>query len=329
MAEKDCYLGVDVGSSKCHALLADAEGHALGFGQAGPGNHEVVGYGGLRLALKKVVSQALRMAGRRIDQVCGAGFGVSGYDWPSERAPTLAAIQTLGLGAPVEAVNDTLIGLLAGASQGWGVAVVAGTGANCWGWDPQRRVGRMIGHQGFGEYGGAGSLVERAMQMVAYEWTQRGPATQLTHAFVALTGAQDLADMLEGLSMDRYHVDASAARLVFQIAEQGDLPAQQTIRWAGEELGNMALGVIRQLQFEDLDFEVVLVGSLYEGGARLINPMREMIQKEAPGARLVRLQAPPVVGGVLLGMEQAGLDAPKVRKTLIQATRELLENLPA
>lgn len=167
------------------------------------------------------------------------------------------------------------------------------------------------------------------MQMVAYEWTQRGPATQLTHAFVALTGARDLADMLEGLSMDRYHVDASAARLVFQIAEQGDLPAQQTIRWAGEELGNMALGVIRQLQFEDLDFEVVLVGSLYEGGARLINPMREMIQKEAPGARLVRLQAPPVVGGVLLGMEQAGLDAPKVRKTLIQATRELLENLPA
>lgn len=34
--------------------------------------------------------------------------------------------------------------------------------------------------------------------------------------------------------------------------------------------------------------------------------------------------APPVVGGVLLGMEQAGLDAPALRETLIQSSMELL-----
>ena len=36
-----------------------------------------------------------------------------------------------------------------------------------------------------------------------------------------------------------------------------------------------------------------------------------IVQAEAPGARLVRLQAPPVVGGVVLGMAQAGLPATK------------------
>ena len=73
------------------------------------------------------------------DAIGGAGFGISGYDWPSERQPTLQAIATLGLSCPVDAVNDALIGLLAGSAQGWGIAVVSGTGCNCRGWDRERR----------------------------------------------------------------------------------------------------------------------------------------------------------------------------------------------
>ena len=66
-----------------------------------------------------------------------------------------------------------------------------------------------------------------------------------------------------------------------------------------------------------LAFEVVLVGSMFDGGPLLIEPMRENIVSFAPGARLVRLSAPPVTGAVLLGMEAAGLAAPEeVRKAL-------------
>lgn len=108
--------------------------------------------------------------------------------------------------------------------------------------------------------------------------------------------------------------------MVFQVAAEGDPVAQQVIEWAGRELGSLAVGVIRQLEFEGLSFEVVLVGSLYEGGPLLIEPMRQVVQQVAPGARLVRLAAPPVVGGVLLGMEQAGLRAPTLRERLIETT---------
>lgn len=52
--------------------------------------------------------------------------------------------------------------------------------------------------------------------------------------------------------------------------------------------------------------------------------MRETIHAVAPGARLVRLTAPPVAGGVLLGMEQAGLNPVPVREKLIESTKELL-----
>jgi hypothetical protein len=82
--------------------------------------------------------------------------------------------------------------------------------------------------------------------------------------------------------------------------------------------------VIRQLGLESLEFDVVLVGSLYDGGPLLIETMRQTVHAVAPGARFMRLTAPPVVGGVLLGMEQAGWNGRAVRARLIETTQILL-----
>lgn len=320
------FLGADIGGTKTHVLIADESGRAVGFGGAGPGSHEVVGYGGLRGALRAAASKALVSAGLSIADIAGAGFGVAGYDWPSERAPTLAAIETLGLRAPLEAVNDTIIGLLAGSAEGWGVAVVSGTGCNCWGWDRTRqRIGRVTGAGwDMGEGAGASELVGRALQAVAHAWTRRGPATALTRAFLEYTGMPGPAELLENLVEGRAHLTADAAPLVFRVAAAGDPVAIDVIRWAGCELAELAKAVIRQLEFEALAFDVVLVGSMYDGGAALIDPMRAAVQALAPGARLVRLDAPPVVGATLLGMETAGLKpAPSVRETLLRTTAAL------
>ena len=119
----------------------------------------------------------------------------------------------------------------------------------------------------------------------------------MTEALVELTGASDVTDLLQGLALKRYHLSAAAAPLVFRVAAAGDEVAQEIIRWAGRELGSLAVGVIRQLGFEELEFEVVLCGSLYKGSPALAEEMRATIHAVAPGARLVRLAAPPVVGG--------------------------------
>lgn len=321
------YLGIDIGSTTSHALIADERGQALGFGQAGPGNHEIVGYRGLEAVLDEVTRQALSAAGIQKNQISGIGFGVSGYDWPSERARTLQAIETLELQAPMELVNDTLIGLIAGAERGWGVAVVAGSGENCWGRNQQAQYGRVTGcGMVMGEYGGAGSVVVKAIQGVSASWSKRGPDTALTQAFLDVTGAQNAAQLLEGLSMERYDLNAEAAQLVFQVAERGDEVARNVIGWAGKELGGLANGVIRQLGIEELVFEVVLVGNLFDGGHLLIDPLRKTIHELAPRAQLIRLSAPPVVGGVLLGMEQAGLEIASVREPLIASTQNLFKS---
>ena len=304
----DYYLGVDIGGSKTHAVLADSSGKVVGFGESGSGNHEVVGYDGMAKVLEESTRSALVMAGLSIDQVKAGGFGIAGYDWPSERKPMLATVSRLGINGPVDIANDTMVGLLAGASQGWGVVVDAGTGDNCMGRDREGKTAQMTGCGPlFAEFGGAGSLVMRAIQRISLEWGHRGPATGLTQAFVKYVGAKNLDDLLEGLAVGYYHVDAEAAPLVFKVAEEGDPIAIQAIAWAGKQLASMVIGITRQLQFETLQFEVVCIGSMFNGGVLLMEPLKAEVMKVAPKAQFVRLNVPPVVGGVLLAMEKAGI----------------------
>jgi hypothetical protein len=97
------------------------------------------------------------------------------------------------------------------------------------------------------------------------------------------------------------------------------------MRWAGRELGGMAVGVINQLGIRGEKFEVVLIGSLHGGSPLMDQALRKTVRKTAPRAEFVRLTVPPVVGGVLLGMEQAGLNGHVIRDKLIATTNTILK----
>jgi N-acetylglucosamine kinase-like BadF-type ATPase len=144
----------------------------------------------------------------------------------------------------------------------------------------------------------------------------------LTKAFIDLTGATGTTDLIEGLILGRYQLAATNAITVFQVANEGDAVAEGIVKWAGRELGSLAIGVIRQLALEQSEFEVVLVGSTFKGSPLLVEAMSTAIHAVAPLARLVRLPAPPVIGGVLLGMGTP-VDR-QVRHTLIATTNDLL-----
>ncbi len=322
------YLGADVGGTNTRLLIADETGRAIGYGQTGPGNHEEVGYAGFSQALSTALQPALSMANVSIGQIHSAAFGIAGYDWPAQREVTLRGIKPLGLVCPIEIVNDAIIGLLAGSESGWGIAVVSGTGSNCHGLDQtRRREGQVTGGGNlFGEGTGSGELVAKAIQSIAYEWTRRGPATQLTPAFIQYLDARNVEDLLEGLMTDRFSPHASAAPIVFKAAANGDKVAFDLIRWAGHELAELAKCVIRQLDLAELAFDVVMVGSMFDGSPLLAETLQSDILAVAPRARFVRLTMPPVIGAVLLAMERAGLDISSVRSTLTRSVNARQQN---
>jgi N-acetylglucosamine kinase-like BadF-type ATPase len=328
MAQPRYYLGVDAGGTKTQAVVADESGKALGLGATGPGNWEGVGLDGLTASLSLAVNQALLMARLESSQIAGAGMGLAGYDWPSQRGMILDAIRPLGLQCPLEIVNDASLGIFAGASEGWGVSVVSGTGCNCRGWSrDHKHEGRVVGGHNYwsGEYAGAYDLILRALQAVTFEWARRGPATALSRAFLEKTGAAGLDELIEGIYIGRYDIEATFVRNVFQVAAQGDEEALNVVRWAGDQLGQMACGVIRQLDLQDEPVEVVLIGSVFEGHPLMTETLGQTVHSLAPKARLVRLKAPPVVGGVLLGMQQVlGLDAYSHSRNVSETTIALL-----
>ena len=275
------FLGMDIGSTKTHALISNRNGEAVGFGSSGPGNHEVVGYDGLVRAMGEAIDAALDAASLHKEQIAAGGFGIAGYDWPSEREETLAAIDRLGLEAPVDAFNDANLGLLAGSPQGWGVAVVSGTGCNCRGWNETRGKTGMVTGAGLmmGEAAGASELMMRVVWALSRQWSRRSPFSMLAPLMVEYYGAADLANLVEGFSQGVYHPHPAAAPLVFEAAAFGDKVALDLVIWAGEELGAMVIAVAKQLEILERDFDVVMVGSMFNGGPMLIQPLKKTVRK--------------------------------------------------
>jgi len=318
------FLGIDVGSSKTHALIVAENGQCVGFGKSGGGNHQGVGYEGTEKVLSESFDGALKMSGVAKADIAGAGFGVAGYDFPSDREGHLQAISALGLPCPMEVVNDGVNGLLAGANRGIGVNVTAGSSVNARGRNEAGKEGRVVGNgTTFGEEGGAIEIVQRGLQFVNHAWIKRIPSTKLTGIYINAVGANSEIDLMEGLSNGQYHLFPLLAVEIMNAARDGDGAAVEIMNWAGEELGWLAVSVARQIEMENDEVEIVQSGSVFDAGEIIIKPMKELVLRYCPKAKLIRLDGPPVVGAVILGMEQVGFDGYAVRSEIISTAKEM------
>lgn len=320
------FLGIDIGSSKTHALIVDENGQCIGFGKSGGGNHQGVGYEGTQRVLVESFEGALEMSGMDTAHIAGAGFGMAGYDFPSDREGHLQAISALRLSCPVEVVNDGTNGLLAGASHGIGVNVTAGSSVNARGRSRNGKEGRVVGNGTmFGEEGGAMEIVQRGLQLVNHAWIKRIPPTKLTDIYINAAGAKSESNLMEGLSNEQYHLFPFLAVEIMNAAREGDAAAQEIMHWTGEELGWLAVAVARQIEMENDEVEIVQSGSVFDAGEIITKPMEQLVMKHCPKAKLIRLDGPPVVGAMILGMEQAGFDGYVVRNEMIRTAKEIMK----
>ena len=75
---------------------------------------------------------------------------------------------------------------------------------------------------------------------------------------------------------------------------------------------------------ENEEVEIVQSGSVFEAGDLIQEPMRKIILQHLPKAKMVRLDGPPVVGPLMLGMQMAGIDPYPMRKKLIESAKLLV-----
>ncbi|NWG14891.1 MAG: ATPase, partial [Acidobacteria bacterium] len=200
------YLGLDAGASKTHALIADADGHIVGVGLSGPGNWEGVGLDGARAAYAQALEAALADAGIGRAPIAAAGYGLAGYDFPSDDGRLRPVIESLGVPGPYFLDNDTLIALRAGTSQPYGVVCIAGSGSTKAGRNRHGQVFRSWGvGDEMGDWGGGGDICRAAVGSVARAFKGIDPPTALTGPLLAHFGVPDVTTLVERIARQGDH----------------------------------------------------------------------------------------------------------------------------
>lgn len=317
-------LGVDGGATKTHAIVADEMGHILGFGRSGNSNHQAHGIQPAMDEVKRAVLYALNDAGLSPSMIELGYFCLAGADLPEDYEMLQDAIEALKLGRCAVVKNDTMAALRSGTTRSWGVVVICGTGFNAAGRSP---YGQEIVLPGLGpisgDWGGGDTLSQEMIRIVMRAWDGRGKPTMLTNMVLGALGMDTVEELLSKL----YHEQVDTrdlldlVPLLFEAADQNDEEARCLVVRMGTEVAVTANAIIRRLSLVHEDVEVVLGGSVFKGkGDLMLNTITRLVHEEAPKALIVMPRHEPVVGAVLLALEQIGVTIDEAHNQLLGHT---------
>jgi N-acetylglucosamine kinase-like BadF-type ATPase len=304
-------LGLDIGGSKTHAILAEVgtdDGgttvpRQLAECTVGSANIASVGPDEAATALDEIAGQLGfgDPAGHGIDTVFA---GAAGADTPAARERLTGLLSHRFPGARIHVDHDTRIILAAGGLTA-GTVLISGTGSAAWapaGDGREARAGGwgyLLGDEGSG-YAVARSAVRNALQ----DSDDGLPAGPLTSQLLARTGAAepgDLLDLFYRRPERRYW--AGLAGIVFGLAAS-DAASAAIADDAARHLARLALTVNRRLGTIPDNAPVLLAGGMLVNQPSLAGSVRERLA--AGGLTDVRvLDRAPAWGAVELAGQLA------------------------
>jgi N-acetylglucosamine kinase-like BadF-type ATPase len=311
-------LAADVGNSKTDVALLRTDGSVVAAVRGSTASHERVGFdAAVRVLLDLVARAGAVVSGRRtaptadLAVVCAAGI-----DFPREERRLGRLLEQQRLASRVLVRNDTYAALRAGADGGWGVAVVCGAGINCVARAPDGRDVRFpaLGEIS-GDWGGGQALGAAALWAAVRARDGRGPRTLLEHRVPAHFGLRRPIDVTLAIHRGRLAEErlGELAPDVFSAAAT-DAVARAIVDRLADEIVAMAAAAIRRAHLVRRDPPVVLAGGVFNTGDDAFHArIRDGLAAQAPGARIRRVEAPPVLGAALLALDAAGSDEAAAR----------------
>jgi N-acetylglucosamine kinase-like BadF-type ATPase len=304
-------LAVDGGNSKVDVALVARDGTLLATARGPTISHQQTEPGAGMARLQDVVRHAMKLAevDAEASPIAEVGlFCLAGADSPKDVRLLDAALRDTGLVRSPTVLNDTRAGLRAGSDRGWGVIVICGAGVNCSGVAPDGRVASLAGLGPIsGDWGGGGDVGRAALAAAVRARDGRGRRTTLERSVPMHFGLARPLALTQALYEGR--IDESRLRelapTVFAAAANGDAVSRGILDRLADELATMAVAIIRRLRLARTDLDVVLAGGMFQAAdVEFLGRLGSAVHRVAPGAHLVPLLDPPLLGAALLGLEQ-------------------------
>lgn len=309
----DLVLGIDGGGTQTLCLLADrATGTVLGRGEAGPSNIQSVGVTAGLAALDDGIDRAFAAANLGRATVASACLGLAGVD----RKEGLDVIQEwaarVGLADRVTVANDATLLLAAGTPDGWGLAVIAGTGSIAFVKTSDGRVGRCggWGHL-LGDEGSAYAIALNGLRAACRSYDGVTPPTVLVERFVQrmqLTAAPDFIYSVYRGAWDRSAI-AGLAPVVFEAAEAGDATAEAIVSEQATELARTAARAARANGLPPTGVPVAVAGGVLTKNERFRERFLAALADNGVSPGPVRVVTEPAVGAVVLARREVATEA--------------------
>jgi N-acetylglucosamine kinase-like BadF-type ATPase len=301
-------VGVDGGTTKTIALVADDQGCILAAARGGGSNWTGEDVAIPMKVVVDTVREATGQAGLTAEQITLGVFTLAGADWPEDHTRRAAYLSKAGIVKRVLVKNDSFGGMRAGLRKPYGMVLAAGTGMNAAVITPQ---GTEWAFGYYETFGGAGTLAHDAFAAVLRAEDGRGQPTLLTQMMLDHMGYPTVeallrASVLHQVDFGKFY---AFAPLVFEAALKGDPIAEELIVRQGKGLAEYATAMARRFNLCEIEFDIVLAGSLFKGvGPLLIDTLTQDVHQVAPRAHIVRARFEPAVGAVLLAYDALGIE---------------------
>jgi len=294
-------IGIDGGGTKTTAAICTEQGMILGRASAGSSNILSRPWEEVEQTLRQVIGEVIAQAGAHRDEVELVLFGLAGADRAPVQERILTALEYEFLDR-IAVENDAINALYSGTWGEPGVVLIAGTGSIAYGLSANGKRFR-VGGWGYlvGDEGSGYEMGARAVRAVLREFDGRGTRTMLTEQLMthfALNRVDELIHRLYSAANPRKEL-AELSVLVERAAARGDEVALAIVQQAADALIELAVTCLEKTRES---VPVVLAGGLLAADTLL---RRRVIAADA--FRSVIPHVPPVVGSLVLALQQAGI----------------------
>lgn len=298
-------LGIDAGGTKTVCLLADERGHVVRSARGPGANLAALGELEVEKVLHEVMEQAMAGQSGVPSVIC---LGIAGVDRAEDAAIIRSIMRRIGYKAPVLVVNDALIALEAGAGDGPGIVLIAGTGSICYGRNARGQAARA-GGWGYilADEGSGWWIGQRAVQAVMRQADGRGPITSLTPRVLAHFGVTEPDRLVHEVYYHdpRRRLIAALGPAIQAAVDEGDAVARQIIADGAAELALAARSVAEKLHMRGVQFPLVLAGGVFRVVSALLTDLTVRVADVVPRGQPRLLDVEPAIGAVRLAVAEA------------------------